>query len=79
MNNKEQIIAVLGIEIIYWPNLTQLEQWIKEWVKRNGKCKDLIRFEKMIVQKGKVDENKTMKRITNRNYFNRRQGQTTGS
>ena len=46
-----------------------LKQWTKDHVEKRGKCRDIVRFEEMVLQKEKVDENKILKEIIGKKYM----------
>ena len=40
-----------GVVKVSWYNIIHLEQWAKKWRKINGKCRELIIYEGIILQK----------------------------
>lgn len=61
MWNKQQIKEVLGMDRMSWFYLIQLEHQPKHWLKRNGKCKDLMTYEETGLQKLSLGDNKVIK------------------
>lgn len=48
MTSRGQTKVVLKGKRINWLNLIQLDLWTREWVKRSGKYRELVKFEERI-------------------------------
>ena len=48
--SREDIKEIFEQSKIFWYNVLQLESWTKNWVKQHGKCRQLTKFEGLIIQ-----------------------------